>query len=32
LYGSYATYDEAKAAQAQIVNVNAEAWILVKEL
>jgi len=31
LYGSYATYEEAKAAQADIVKSNPEAWILVKE-
>jgi cell division protein FtsN len=32
LYGSYLTYAEAKAAQAEIVKSNPEAWILVKEL
>lgn len=32
LYGSYATYEEAKNAQAQIAKSNPEAWILVKEL
>ncbi len=32
LYGSYATYEEAKTAQFDIVKSNPEAWILVKEL
>jgi hypothetical protein len=32
LYGSYATYQEAKTAQVNIVKSNPEAWILVKEL
>ena len=32
LYGSYLTYEEAKAAKATIVKSNPEAWILVKEL